>query len=154
MPTLLALAYPAIDPVAIQIGPIPIRWYALAYIAGLLIGWRMVLYHLKRHPPAPMQRNDADDFLVWAIVGVIVGGRLGYVLFYNPDYYLLRPLEALYIWRGGMSFHGGLVGMLSALWLFCKRRDLDFLRVADLVAARSSGSEIGSAEKRDGEDSG
>jgi phosphatidylglycerol:prolipoprotein diacylglycerol transferase len=132
---LLALSYPMIDPVALQIGPIAIRWYALAYIAGLLIGWRIVLRHIRRNPEPPMLRADADDFLVWAIVAVIVGGRLGYVVFYNPGYYLERPLEVLFLWHGGMSFHGGLVGVIVALVVFCRQRNLDLLRVADLVTS-------------------
>ena len=132
---LLALSYPMIDPIAIQIGPIAIRWYALAYIAGLLSGWRIVLWHIRRNPAPPMRRNDADDFLVWAIVAVIVGGRLGYVVFYNPAFYLERPLEALFLWHGGMSFHGGLIGVVVALIVFCRQRGLELLRVADLVTS-------------------
>ena len=132
--SLLAIAYPNIDPVAVQLGPIAIRWYALAYIAGLLIGWRLILAQTRRASP-PLTRIDADDFLVWAIAGVILGGRLGYVLFYNPEYYLQRPYEALYVWRGGMSFHGGLIGMVAATYTFSVRRGLDFLRVADVVAS-------------------
>src|SRR5262245_17142888 len=133
--SLLALAYPMIDPVAIQIGPFAIRWYALAYIVGLLIGWRLVLWHIGRVSDPPMKRNDADDFLVWAIVAVILGGRVGYILFYNPGFYLQNPTEVLYLWHGGMSFHGGLIGVIAALVLFCRKRNLALLPVADLIAS-------------------
>lgn len=133
--SLLALSYPMIDPVAIQIGPIAIRWYALAYIAGLLIGWRVVLALIRQQPNPPMRRNDADDFLVWAIIAVLVGGRLGYVVLYNFAYYLERPYEILFIWRGGMSFHGGLVGVMVVLILFCQKRNLALLPVADLISS-------------------
>lgn len=133
--SLLALAYPMIDPVAIQIGPFAIRWYALAYIVGLLIGWRLVLWHIGRVSDPPMKRNDADDFLVWAIVAVILGGRIGYIVFYNPAFYLQNPIEVLYLWHGGMSFHGGLLGVITALVLFCRKRNLALLPVSDLVAS-------------------
>jgi phosphatidylglycerol:prolipoprotein diacylglycerol transferase len=132
---LLALSYPMIDPIAIEIGPIAIRWYALAYIAGLLIGWRVVLWHIGRQGAPPMRRNDADDFLVWAIAAVIVGGRLGYVLFYNPAFYLERPIEVVFLWQGGMSVHGGLIGVIVALIAFCRQRNLSLLPVADLITS-------------------
>ena len=131
---LAAITFPAIDPVAIQIGPLAIRWYALAYIAGLLAGWQIVLRYLG-FPGSPMRRVDVDDFLVWAILGVIVGGRLGYVLVYNLGYFAQHPLEMLYLWRGGMSFHGGLAGVIVALLVFCRRRNLALLATADLIAS-------------------
>src|SRR5690242_740446 len=96
---LFAIPFPAIDPVAIAIGPLAIRWYALAYIAGLLIGWRYCL-HLADRPPGRVSRGDIDDFLVWATLGVVLGGRIGYVLFYQFGYYSQNPLEALYLWHG------------------------------------------------------
>ncbi len=133
--SLLALTFPMIDPVAIQLGPFAIRWYALAYIVGLLIGWRVVLWHIGRIAKPPMQRVDADDFLVWAIVAVILGGRLGYIVFYNPGFYLQNPIEMLYLWRGGMSFHGGLIGVIVALALFCRKRKLALLPAGDLIAS-------------------
>lgn len=133
MPT-LALVFPAIDPVAIQIGPLAIRWYALAYIAGILLGWRYLLYLVKR-PPQIMARDAVDDFVVWATVGIIAGGRLGYVLFYKPGYYIHVPWEALYLWHGGMSFHGGMIGVLLAIWMFARRRGIPVLALGDLVAA-------------------
>jgi phosphatidylglycerol:prolipoprotein diacylglycerol transferase len=127
------IAFPAIDPVAIEIGPLAIRWYALAYIAGLVLGWRYVAWR-ARAPGSPISRRDADDFLVWAALGIVLGGRLGSVLFYNSGYYVAHPVEILYLWRGGMSFHGGMLGMAGAIVWFSRRRGLAVLAVADLVA--------------------
>ena len=128
-----AIPFPAIDPVLVEIGPFAIRWYALAYIAGLLIGWRYVLA-LSRKSPATMTERQVDDLLVWATLGVILGGRLGYVLFYRPGYYVMNPLEALALWEGGMAFHGGALGVMLAGWWFARRQGLDPLRVGDMVA--------------------
>jgi phosphatidylglycerol:prolipoprotein diacylglycerol transferase len=130
---LFAIPFPAIDPVAIAIGPLAIRWYALAYIVGLLLGWRYCL-SLANRPPGLVRRGDVDDFLVWATLGVVLGGRLGYVLFYKPGYYLGHPLEALYLWHGGMSFHGGALGVSLAVWLFTRSRGIPTLAFADIVA--------------------
>jgi phosphatidylglycerol:prolipoprotein diacylglycerol transferase len=131
---LFAFPFPPIDPVAIAIGPVAIRWYALAYIAGLLLGWRYCLC-LADRPPGLVRRRDVDDFLLWATLGVVIGGRLGYVLFYRPGYYLEQPLEALFLWHGGMSFHGGAIGVAVAIWLFARSRGIPLLAFADIVAA-------------------
>jgi phosphatidylglycerol:prolipoprotein diacylglycerol transferase len=128
----MALAFPEIDPVALQIGPVAIRWYALAYIAGILGGWRYAMA-LNAGALRTMSRDRLDDFIVWITVGIILGGRLGYVLFYKPGYYLSEPLEALMLWRGGMSFHGGLLGVVAAIVLFARRNGLPMYRVGDLV---------------------
>jgi phosphatidylglycerol:prolipoprotein diacylglycerol transferase len=128
----LALPFPAIDPVAVEIGPLVIRWYALAYLAGLILGW-LLARSLARLPPRAVKPADVDDFLTWATLGVVLGGRLGYVLFYKPGYYLAHPLEALAIWHGGMSFHGGLLGVVVAGILFCRMRRLPTLAFADLI---------------------
>ncbi|MSO64815.1 MAG: prolipoprotein diacylglyceryl transferase [Alphaproteobacteria bacterium] len=128
-----AIPFPAIDPTLIAVGPFAIRWYALAYIAALLIGWRFVLWRTRR-PGAPLSTKDADDFLVWATFAVVLGGRLGYVLFYKAGYYLANPEEILFVWQGGMSFHGGLLGMILALIVFSQRRRIDVLAFADLIA--------------------
>ncbi len=133
MPTFV-LAFPAIDPVIVAIGPFAIRWYALAYIAGIVLGWRYAL-HLVRRPPQFMDAVAMDDFVVWATLGVIVGGRLGYVLFYKPGYYLFHPEEIVFVWRGGMSFHGGLIGVVLAIVLFARRRGLSLFALGDVVAA-------------------
>jgi phosphatidylglycerol:prolipoprotein diacylglycerol transferase len=129
----LSIAFPNIDPVLIEIGPFALRWYALAYIAGLILGWRYVR-HLAKAPPQVASSNDVDDFLVWATVGVVLGGRVGYILFYNIEYYADNPLRALEIWRGGMSFHGGMLGVILAMIMFCRRRHIPFFGFSDLVA--------------------
>jgi phosphatidylglycerol:prolipoprotein diacylglycerol transferase len=128
-----AIPFPAIDPVAISIGPFAIRWYALAYIVGLLIGWRYCL-GLAGRSPHLVRRQDVDDFLLWATLGVILGGRIGYVLFYKPGYYIDRPLEALYVWHGGMSFHGGALGVTFAIILFTRTRRIPLLAFSDIIA--------------------
>jgi len=130
---LFAIPFPAIDPVAVAIGPFVVRWYALAYIAGLLIGWRYCLV-LADRPPRLIERRDIDDFLVWATLGVVLGGRIGYVLFYQPGYYLQHPIEALYLWHGGMSFHGGALGVTLAIVLFTRARRLPVLAFSDVIA--------------------
>lgn len=131
---MLAIAFPTVDPVAIEIGPLAIRWYALAYLAGFILGWRYCL-RLAGADAAPPTRRDVDDFLTWAVIGVILGGRLGYVLFYNLPYYAENPLQALAIWRGGMSFHGGLLGVVAAVALFARVRSIPVLALGDVIAA-------------------
>src|SRR6185437_14847010 len=98
-----------------SLGPFAVRWYALAYIAGLIIGWRYCLA-LAKKPPQVARAQDIDDFLVWATLGVVLGGRIGYILFYNFDQYAAHPIEMLYLWRGGMSFHGGAAGVPPLLF--------------------------------------
>jgi phosphatidylglycerol:prolipoprotein diacylglycerol transferase len=142
----LLIPYPQIKPVLFEIGPFAIRWYALAYIAGLLLGWRYIV-RMMRSPTLwqdapgkkpPVTAVDADDILLFATLGVVLGGRIGYILFYGlvyePHYYLSNPLHMFEIWKGGMSFHGGLLGVALTLWLLCRVRKLDLLRVGDLVA--------------------
>lgn len=128
----MALAFPDIDPIAIAIGPIAIRWYALAYIAGILGGWRYASY-LNAGPWALVTKERLDDFVVWVTFGVIAGGRLGYVLFYKPGYYIAEPLEALFLWKGGMSFHGGALGVIAAIVLFARKEKISLFRLGDLV---------------------
>lgn len=133
------MPFPEIDPVLIQIGPFAIRWYALAYIAGLLLGWRYLM-RLADTPTiwggkAPFTRDQADDLLLWAALGVILGGRLGYVLFYNPAFYLSNPGDIIAVWNGGMSFHGGFLGVILAIYLFARRYDIPLWSLADGVAA-------------------
>jgi len=128
----LAIPFPAIDPVAVAIGPFAVRWYALAYIAGLLIGWRFCLM-LADRPPNLIARRDIDDFLAWATLGIVLGGRLGYVFFYQPGYYLQHPVEALYLWHGGMSFHGGALGVTIAILLYTRARKLALLAFSDII---------------------
>ncbi|MEM7680132.1 MAG: prolipoprotein diacylglyceryl transferase [Pseudomonadota bacterium] len=129
------LTFPNIDPVALSIGPFDIRWYALAYLAGFLLGWRYCLALSKRDDSNRPSVTDIEDFLPWAIIGVILGGRLGYILFYNFDVYLEHPLEALKIWQGGMSFHGGMMGVVASLIIYPLKRGFNMFRLGDLVAA-------------------
>ena len=129
-----ALTFPAIDPVAIQIGPLAIRWYALAYVAGLLLAWRYCR-HLARRSTGGIAPEAFDDFLLWATVGVVLGGRIGYVLFYKPELILADPLEVVAVWHGGMSFHGGLLGVAVAAVIFSRRRRLPMLAMSDIFAA-------------------
>lgn len=130
---LLALPFPPLDPVAFAVGPLVVRWYALAYILGLLLGWQLVRRLVSR-PHWNLRADDADDMLFYATLGVILGGRIGYVLFYQLGHYLEHPMDVLAVWRGGMSFHGGLIGVLVALWLFSRQRGVHFLEVADAAA--------------------
>lgn len=133
------LAFPSIDPVLINIGPLPIRWYALAYIAGLLLGWAYARALVARKAfwggAAPFAPLDIDDLLVYAAMGVIFGGRLGYVVFYNAGFYLAHPAQILAVWKGGMSFHGGLAGTVIAIYLLAKRKSLPVLSLADICAS-------------------
>lgn len=123
-----------LDPVAFSIGPFPIRWYALAYLAGFLIGWRYCIYLANKLGGKP-SKDNIDDFLTWAVIGVILGGRLGYVLFYQLDYYLTEPLEALQLWKGGMSFHGGVLGVLIAMFFFARSKGINPVKLSDIVCA-------------------
>ena len=132
--SLFALPFPAIDPVAFELGPLVVRWYALSYLVGFVAGWRLAIYLARRSPIRP-NGEDADAFIVWAIIGVILGGRLGYVLFYNLPVYAENPLSALWIWEGDMAFHGGLIGMLLAMYIFARVRGFRFLALGDLIAA-------------------
>ncbi len=129
---MLVIPYPAIDPVLIEIGPFAIRWYALAYIAGLLIGWRYCVA-MTRRPPQVLDAAQLDDFLVWVTLGVVLGGRIGYVVFYNLPFYAQHPVEALKIWTGGMSFHGGAIGVVLAMFLFTRLRKIDFFKLGDML---------------------
>jgi phosphatidylglycerol:prolipoprotein diacylglycerol transferase len=134
----LALAIPVIDPVALQIGPFAVRWYALAYIAGLIGGWfyarRLTLSERLWTGLARPTPDHIDDLIVWVALGVVLGGRIGYILFYNFDSYLADPLEIFAIWRGGMSFHGGFLGAILAILLFARARGLSGLAMLDLAA--------------------
>ncbi|MCG7391868.1 prolipoprotein diacylglyceryl transferase [Microvirga sp. ACRRW] len=134
----MPLSFPILDPIAFSIGPFAIRWYALAYVTGLLGGWfyakrlaaRVELWGPLRQP----KPTDIDDLIVWVALGVVLGGRLGYVLFYNLGAYLQNPLEALAVWHGGMSFHGGFLGAALALVLFARSRSLNPLAMLDMAA--------------------
>jgi len=136
---LLAIPFPVIDPIAISIGPLALRWYGLAYVAGLLGGWLYARWLVKRDRlwaglgrPTPL---ELDDMLIWVAVGVVLGGRLGYVLFYDFASYAADPMQILAVWRGGMSFHGGLLGATAGLVLFARRKGHDPFSVFDIAAA-------------------
>lgn len=133
------LPFPTIDPVLVEIGPVPIRWYALAYIAGLALGWLYARRLVSRDAlwngaPRP-SRESLDDLLVFAAFGVIVGGRLGHVLFYEPAFYFAHPEEIIKTWKGGMAFHGGLIGAIIGMLAFARREKIPALTVIDICAA-------------------
>ncbi|MFU0507088.1 prolipoprotein diacylglyceryl transferase [Pseudaminobacter sp. NGMCC 1.201702] len=137
---LAALPFPNIDPVIVQIGPLAIHWYGAAYIVGILFAWwyagRLVRNEkLWASGVTPMKREDLDDFLVWAAVGVVLGGRVGYILFYDLARYIQNPLDIFAVWQGGMSFHGGLVGTTLAMILFARSRGIRVWTMFDVVAA-------------------
>jgi phosphatidylglycerol---prolipoprotein diacylglyceryl transferase len=127
------LIHPNIDPVALSLGPLAVRWYGLMYLAGFVVGWWLGLRRIKQGL-APVTRTQLDDILFLVVLGVILGGRLGYVLFYKPGYYAAHPLEILYIWQGGMSFHGGLLGVMAAMTFAARRHGIAWLRLMDYVA--------------------
>ncbi len=127
------LLFPGFDPVLVQLGPLAIRWYALAYIGSLVLGWRIMRRLVLLSPPVATQLQT-DDFLTWATLGVVLGGRLGYVLFYQPMHYLQNPLGAFAVWQGGMSFHGGVLGVVTALVIYCRRERIPLLGFADRLA--------------------
>ena len=136
---LLVIPYPVIDPVALQIGPVSIRWYGLAYMAGILLGWLYGRYLVSRPElwggkPA-MTVPQADDFLLWITLGIVLGGRLGFVLFYEPSYFWEHPAEIPAVWNGGMSFHGGLLGVALAVYLFAKIKRINGLSLGDVASA-------------------
>ncbi|MGI4942407.1 MAG: prolipoprotein diacylglyceryl transferase [Janthinobacterium lividum] len=122
-----------LHPILFQVGPLAIRWYALAYIGSLLLGWRIMRRLVRLSPPVATELQT-DDFLTWATLGVVLGGRLGYVLFYKPLDYLQNPLEILKVWTGGMSFHGGTLGVIVALVLYCRQQRVPLLGFADRLA--------------------
>ncbi len=136
----LAIPFPGLDPVAFSIGPLSVKWYGLAYMAGLLLGWLYIRKLLgtsgiwaKATPPFGIER--VDDLLLYMTLGVIAGGRLGFVLFYEPGYYLANPIDIPAIWKGGMAFHGALLGCGAAIWLFAHNNKLNPYSAMDLCAA-------------------
>jgi phosphatidylglycerol:prolipoprotein diacylglycerol transferase len=139
---LLAIPFPAFDPVLISFGPIAIRWYALAYIVGILLGWLYARTLIKAESlwggPVPLTVDDFDDFVLWVTLGIILGGRTGYVLFYNLPYFIENPLEIFQLWKGGMSFHGGFIGCLIVIFLFARFRHISFLSLGDLTCAAAT----------------
>src|SRR5215510_11120166 len=131
---ILTIPYPNIDPVFLRIGPVSLRWYGLMYMLSFIIGF-FVLRRYAKYRKLNLSTDDIYDLLFFLILGVMVGGRLGYVLFYDLGSYIQRPLEIFYIWQGGMSFHGGFAGVVLATLFLCKRRKWNFWEIADLVSA-------------------
>jgi phosphatidylglycerol---prolipoprotein diacylglyceryl transferase len=128
-----ALAFPEIDPIIFSVGPFAVRWYALAYIVGLIIGWRLMI-RFANAPGSKVSAQLVDDFLVWATLGVVLGGRLGYVIFYKPGFYLSNPAEIFMVWQGGMSFHGGFLGVVVAAFLYARKYNFPVFALSDLLA--------------------
>ena len=133
----LAIAFPVFDPIAIAIGPIAIRWYALAYIGGIVLGWIYARSLVKNQKlwggPAPITLVQLDDFILWVTIGIIVGGRTGYVLFYNLPFFVEHPAEIFELWKGGMSFHGGFLGCVAAVMLFARSNKVSILSLGDIT---------------------
>lgn len=138
----LAISFPNIDPVIFSIGPLSVHWYGAMYVVGILLGWlfaKKVVTSPKLWPAtgSPIQTINLDDFLTWAVIGIIAGGRLGYVLFYNLTYYLSNPLQIPAVWDGGMSFHGGSIGLFIAMLLFARSRNFSPFSLFDVIASAS-----------------
>jgi phosphatidylglycerol:prolipoprotein diacylglycerol transferase len=135
----LTIAFPVFDPIAISIGPIAIRWYALAYIGGIVLGWIYARSLVKKERlwggPAPITLVQLDDFILWVTIGIILGGRTGYVLFYNPAFFAQHPMEIFQLWNGGMSFHGGFLGCVAAVMLFARKNGISILSLGDITTA-------------------
>ena len=130
------LNFPQIDPVIVSVGPLAVRWYGFMYFAGFLAGWLLGNYRARRPQKyfAPFKPEQFSDVLVWGLMGVILGARLGYVIFYKPLYYLQNPLEIFVLWHGGMSFHGGCLGVMLCMWLAGRKYGSSFLSTMDFVA--------------------
>ena len=137
--SLFVLPFPVIDPVAVSIGPFAVRWYALAYVLGILFAWwymlRLVGTARLWGGQSPLEKRDADDLVLWATLGIVLGGRLGYVLFYKPAYFAAHPGEILQLWQGGMAFHGGFLGVVVAVLVFARLRGRPVSALADVAAA-------------------
>ncbi|MCF7521427.1 prolipoprotein diacylglyceryl transferase [Neisseria sp. ZJ106] len=127
------IIHPQFDPVALSLGPLAIRWYALSYIAGFILFLWLGRRRIAQGNTV-FTREMLDDFLTWGIIGVILGGRLGYILFYKPSYYLANPLDIFKVWEGGMAFHGGFLGVVVAMWLFSRKYKINTLKTMDFVA--------------------
>ena len=127
------LVHPQFDPIIFQLGPLAVRWYGLMYLCGFAAFWYLGTKRASK-PESFIRPEQVSDFLFYAVLGVIIGGRVGSVIFYNIDYFLANPLYLFKIWEGGMSFHGGLIGVLTAIWLYQKKREWGFFRLADFIA--------------------
>jgi phosphatidylglycerol:prolipoprotein diacylglycerol transferase len=140
LPTFAAIAFPNIDPVIFTLGPLSVHWYGLGYVAGILFAWwyakKLVSKpRLWANNTPPMKPTDLDDFVMWAALGVVLGGRIGYILFYDFARYIAHPLDVFKVWEGGMSFHGGMLGTILAMVLFARSRRINVYSMLDIVAA-------------------
>ena len=129
----MILIKPSIDPVILSLGIFDIRWYSLAYIASFIIG-SIIIKYLNKKLLNILSNKQIDSFFIWSILGVIIGGRVGYVLFYQTSYFFANPIYILKIWTGGMSFHGGLIGIIISIYLFCRKNNIQFFYLSDLVS--------------------
>jgi len=134
-----AIILPALDPVALNVGPLSVKWYGLAYMFSLLFGWFYCRYLAQKQAlwgsKSPFKADHFDDLLIWVVLGVVLGGRLGYVFFYKPAYFMENPSEIIATWNGGMSFHGGMLGSLLVIWIYARRHKLPVLSVMDVASA-------------------
>lgn len=127
------LVHPQFDPVAIQIGPVAVHWYGLMYLIGFALVWLLGRWRIN-HGKTDLTLRDLEDLIFYCVLGVVIGGRLGYALFYKPSEYLANPIELLYVWQGGMSFHGGLLGVTLVLFLFAHKKSKPFFEISDFLA--------------------
>ncbi len=134
---MLVLPFLNFDPVLLQLGPLKVHWYGLAYAAGIILGWKYALYLAKKYVPAVLP-NHLDTFVTWAVVSIVIGGRLGHVVFYDLGHYINHPAEILMTWKGGMSFHGGLIGVIVATAFYYRRLNIPFFQFADILTAAST----------------
>src|SRR3989344_9627636 len=123
-----------LDPVIFNVGPLAVRWYGLAYLFGALLGY-WTLLHAQKTGKINLTKTEISDFISWLVAGVLIGSRLFYVIFYNPLFYIENPLKIIAVWEGGMSFHGGFVGIVVAAFLFCKKKNVPLLHLADILSA-------------------
>jgi phosphatidylglycerol:prolipoprotein diacylglycerol transferase len=128
------LTFPQIDPVFFHIGPLAVRWYGISYVVGILVAWQYAIW-ITKHFNLTITKQQIDDFLMWALGGIVIGGRLGHILFFQLERYIANPLEIFMTWEGGMSFHGGMLGVVIAILVYCRKNQIPILRFADIFAA-------------------
>ena len=128
------LQYPHIDPVAIHLGPISVHWYGLMYIFGIFSAWFLIRYRAKIQPWSPIKPNQVADLILYMTFGIILGGRIGYIVFYNLSFYIHNPLQMFYLWDGGMSFHGGFIGVLLSFIFYARTININWMDLAEFVA--------------------
>ena len=136
---MLSITFPTVSPILLEFGPIAIRWYSLAYILGFIFAWKYIQHLISQGKRISfnheIKSKDVDDIIFYGVIGIILGARLGYVLFYNFSYYINEPLKILHVWEGGLSFHGGLMGIIFTTYLFSRIKNFSFLTITDLICA-------------------